>query len=180
LQTEEYARQIHLDYQRAIPTPPRLIEERIRVRMLRHEILTVREPPLDLRVVLDESVLLRKVGGDRLMYAQLQHLAGVAGLPNVDLRILPLAVGGTPLNDSFGLMSFGVPAPAGGDTVLHDVVWVESVKSQIYVEGETDTYNFGRVFRALQDAALPPAESKRLIQETAERVWHINPTDGPQ
>lgn len=47
LQTEEYARQIHLDFQRAIPTPPGIIEQRIQVRMLRQKILTAREPPLD-------------------------------------------------------------------------------------------------------------------------------------
>jgi hypothetical protein len=38
-------------------------------------------------------------------------------------------------------MSFGVPDAGDGARVLRDVVWVESVKSQIYVEGETETYN---------------------------------------
>jgi hypothetical protein len=37
LQTEEYARQIHLSFQRAVPTPPGLIEQRIQVRMARQE-----------------------------------------------------------------------------------------------------------------------------------------------
>lgn len=55
--------------------------------------------------------------------------------------------------------------------MLHDVVWVESVKSQIYVEGETDIYNFSLVFKGLREAALPPDDSKRLILETAERTW---------
>jgi transcriptional regulator with XRE-family HTH domain len=180
LQTEEYARQIHLDYQRAIPTPPGIIDRRIRVRMLRQEILTAREPPLDLDVVLDEAVILRKIGGGDLMYRQLQHIVEVADLPNIDLRILPLAGEGTPLADSFGVLSFGGSEAGDGAKVLQDVVWVESVKSQIYVGGEADTYNFSLVFKGLQEAALPPADSKRFIQETAERMWQSTPTDGPQ
>jgi hypothetical protein len=51
------------------------------------------------------------------------------------------------------------------------MVWVESVKSQIYVGGETETYNFSLVFNGLQNAALSPADSKRLIRKTAERMW---------
>jgi hypothetical protein len=180
LQTEEYARQIHLDFQRAIPTPPGIIEQRIQVRMRRQEILTSREPPLDLCVVLDEAVILRRMGGSDLMYRQLQHLVGVSNLPNVDLRILPLAAGSRPLTDSFGVLSFGAPDAGDGARVLHDVVWVESVKSQIYVDGETDTYNFSLVFRALREAALPQAESKRFILEAAERMWQTIPTDRPQ
>jgi hypothetical protein len=180
LQTEEYARQIHLDYQSAIPTPPGIIERRIRVRLRRQELLTSREPPLALGAVLDEAVILRKVGSSDLMYRQLLHLVEVADLPNVDLRILPLASGGVRLTDSFGLLSFGAPEAGGGASLLEDVVWVESVKSQIYVGGETETYNFSLVFHGLQNAALPPVDSKRLIRETAERMWQSIPKDGPQ
>jgi transcriptional regulator with XRE-family HTH domain len=180
LQTEEYARQIHLDYQSAIPTPPGIIERRIRVRLHRQELLTTREPPLDLSAVLDEAVILRKVGSGELMYRQLQHLVEVADLPNVDLRILPLASGGVRLTDSFGVLSFGRLEVGDSASVLEDVVWVESVKSQIYVGGETETYNFSLVFNGLQNAALPPADSKRFIRETAERMWQSIPKDGPQ
>lgn len=180
LQTEEYARQIHLSFQRAVPTPPGLIEQRIKVRMARQKVLTSREPPLDFAVVIDEAVILRKIGSGGLMRRQLQHLVEVADLANVDLRVLPLAAEGTPLTDSFGIVSFGAREAGDGARVLHNVVWVESVKSQIYVEGETDTYNFSLVFRALQEAALPQADSKRFILETAERMWETIPTDGPQ
>jgi len=180
LQTEEYARQIHLDFQSAIPTPPRIIERRIQVRLQRQQLLTSREPPLDLRAVLDEAVILRKVGSSDLMDRQLRHLVTVAQLPNVDLRILPLASGGVRLTDSFGVLSFGAPAAGGGASVLQDVVWVESVKSQIYVGGETETYNFGLVFNGLQNAALPPADSAQFILKTAERMWQSIPKDGPQ
>ena len=171
LQTEEYARQIHLSFQRAVPTPPGVIQQRIHVRMARQKVLTSREPPLDFSAVLDEAVILRKMGSGELMYRQLQHLVEMADLPNVDLRILPLASGPTPVNDSFIVYSFGASAPADGTSMLHNVVWVENVKSQFYVDDETDTYNFSLVFKSLQEAALPSADSKRFILGTAERIW---------
>lgn len=171
LQTEEYARQIHRGYQSAVPTPPGVIERRIRVRMIRQEVLTSRQPPLDLATVLDEAVILRKMGESGLMYRQLQHLAKMADLPNVDLRILPLASAAMPISDSFAVFSFGTSQLPEGTSMLHDVVWVESVKSQIFVEGETDIYNFSLVFKSLQEGALPPADSKSFILDTAERMW---------
>ena len=55
------------------------------------------------RVVLDEAVILRKIGSSDLMYGQLLHLVEVADLPNVELRILPLSrVEACALTDSFG------------------------------------------------------------------------------
>jgi transcriptional regulator with XRE-family HTH domain len=180
LQIEEYARQIHLSFQRAIPTPPGIIEKRIQVRMRRQEILTTREPPLRFSVVLDEAVILRKMGSGELMYRQLEHLVEVAELPNIDLRVLPLSGGGAPLADSFGILSFGAPEAGEGASMLHDVVWVESVKSQMYVADEQDVYNFSLVFDGLQESALPPADSKRFILETAERMWQKIPTDRPR
>jgi hypothetical protein len=171
LQTEEYARQIHLGFQSAVPTPPGVIERRIRVRMIRQEILTSRQPPLDLSVVLDEAVILRKMGSKDLMYRQLQHLVEVADLPNVDLRILPLSSEITPINDSFIVFSFGVSQLDQGGSMLHDVVYSESVKSQIFVDGEADTYNFSLVFKGLREAALPTEDSKSFILDIAERMW---------
>ena len=45
----------------------------MQLRMRRQEVLD-REPPLELAVVLDESVLRRRVGDESVMYEQLQRL----------------------------------------------------------------------------------------------------------
>ena len=89
LQTEAYARQVHIGYQAVVPIAPGIIDTRERVRMIRQEVLT-RDSPLKLSVVLDESVFLRPIGESPLMHAQLQHLLQMADLPNVELRVLPL------------------------------------------------------------------------------------------
>ncbi len=171
LQTEDYARQVYAAYQDVVPTmSPGVVERRVRVRMIRQEVLT-REDPLELSVVVDESVLLRRMGRREIMYAQLHHLAKAADLPNVELRVLPLG-NDKPLvmADSFVIFRFRKnSSPETG--VLHDVVSTESLKSELYVEGETDTHLYRLVFQSLVKASLSPAESQRLIQRTAERVW---------
>ena len=67
LQTEEYARAIHTAHQQVVLDPPGLFERRTAVRMIRQQVLTSRNPPLELSVVIDEAVLLRKVGNRAVM-----------------------------------------------------------------------------------------------------------------
>ena len=113
LQTEEYARAIHTAHQQVVLTPPPgVFERRVTVRMIRQEVLVTRNPPLELSAVIDESVLLRKVGSREVMSAQLRHLAEMAQLPNIDLRILPLESETSLKADSFVVFGF---SSRGGD-----------------------------------------------------------------
>jgi uncharacterized protein DUF5753 len=128
-----------------------------------------REPPLELSVVLDESVLLRRIGDYAVMRAQLQHLVQMANLPNIELRVLPLSNERKLAANSFTLIGFN---PTGEPGRLHDVLSTEStVKSDFYVEGETDTYLHRLLFQALVEASCSPSESRELIRQTIERVW---------
>jgi transcriptional regulator with XRE-family HTH domain len=170
LQTEDYARRLNAGYQSVIPTPPSILDRLVRVRMIRQELLT-RDPPLRLSVVIDEAVLLRKIGDRGLMHAQLEHLAAVADLPNVELRIMPLSSRETPLvADSFAILSFGRQATDEADK-LADVVSTENVASESYVVGETDTYLYRLVFQGLLNASLSPADSQHLIRRTTDELW---------
>lgn len=168
LQTQEYAREVQANFQRVLPIPPGFVERRVRVRMIRQEVLTTRIPPLELSVVLDESALLRQIGGPGLMRAQLLHLAGKSELPNVKLRILPLRNGGLLPPAPFQVFGFH----ADDETAkLGDVVSMEGLTDNLQVEGETDTYIYRLIFAKLVEASLPPEESRHLILQTAERRW---------
>jgi transcriptional regulator with XRE-family HTH domain len=170
LQTEDYARQVYAGYQHVVPTTsPGVVERRVRVRMKRQEVLA-RDPPLQLSVVIDESVLLRRMGAREIMRAQLERLAAAAELGNVDLRVLPLNNENSLVADSFVIFGFGTNS-VDDSVLLHDVVSTEGVKSETYVEGETDTHLYRLVFQGLVKASLPPCESLRLIRRTAEDVW---------
>ena len=168
LQTRDYARAVHSAHQQAILKRPGVFDRRVAVRMIRQDVLTVRTPPLELSVVLDESVLLRKVGSREVMAGQLRHLAEMARLPNVDLRILPLERETSLMADSF--IAFGF-SPEHETSKLGDVVTTESAEIQLYIEGESDTYIFRLFFDAFVAASLSPDDSRELILETVRRVW---------
>ena len=85
---------------------PGVFERRVAVRMIRQQVLTTRNPPLELSAVIDESVLLRKVGSREVMFEQLLHLAEMSRLPNVELRILPLESETSLMADSFVVFGF--------------------------------------------------------------------------
>jgi transcriptional regulator with XRE-family HTH domain len=165
LQTEAYARQVISSYSRIEPNAPGLIGRRVRVRMRRQQVLD--REGLQLSIILDESVLKRRIGSDTVMYEQLQHLAQEADRPNLTLRILPLDAQHTVVGESFVIFGFGEDS----DAMLQDVVTTEQMRSDITVEGERDTYLHRVAFQAISEAALDPAASKALILETAGSHW---------
>lgn len=170
LQTEDYARQLIAAYKTVVPTTPPSVSDRfLRARMLRQERLT-REPVLHLSVVMDEAVLLRRVGDRSVMRAQLQRLADVVDLPNVNVRVLPLNREIALLAGTFVIMSFGSRAIAGTAS-LGDVVSTENLNTELYIEGEVDTHLYRLFYQALEKASLAPAESRNLILTTIDRAW---------
>ena len=64
-------------------------EHEVNHRLERQQILDRPEPPT-LVALLDESILLRKVGGAKVMYDQLLHLAQMAERPNIWIHVIPL------------------------------------------------------------------------------------------
>jgi hypothetical protein len=170
LQTEDYARTLTAAYGTfASTTPPSVFERFVQARMLRQQRLT-QEPVLRLSVILDEAVLMRRVGDHRLMHAQLEHLTEVADLPNVDLRILPLDRDVALLAGTFTIMSFGSPELPEGSR-LGDVASTENLNTELYIEGETDTYLYHLFFEAVSKVSLPSSQSRELILATMEHQW---------
>ena len=102
------------------------------------------------------------------MYAQLQRLAEIAELPNVRIQILPLKAIHRLAVDSFSIFQFG----SAHETVLHDVVGLEHLSDELYVEGDTDTHQFRLAFEHLSEECLSRSESRDLILTTSSEVWH--------
>jgi hypothetical protein len=167
LQTEAYARAVHAAHQKVVLMPPGVFERRVAVRMIRQQVLTVRNPPLELSAVVDESVLLRRVGSEKVMSGQLLHLVEMSQLPNVDLRVLTLQSETSLKADSFLVFGFS----SDDESVrLGDVVSNEAVTDELRIEGETDTYEYRLIFNAFAEAALSPEDSRDLILEKAQ-LW---------
>ncbi len=166
LQSEAYARHIIGSYSRVEPVAPRMIGRLVRVRMQRQEVLE--REGVDVSVVLDESILHRRIGDRSVMHEQLMQLAAKADKPNITIRVLPLDSQHTVFGESFVIFGFETD---DDDPMLQDVVSTEHLRSGFTVEGERDTYLHRIAFQMLAEASLDPEKSRSLIEETAESHW---------
>jgi transcriptional regulator with XRE-family HTH domain len=161
LQTEDYAREIIRST--LLISPPGEIDRRVRVRMSRQRVLDG-DHPVRLSVILDEAALHRMVGGTEVMGAQLRHLVQAAGRPNIDLRVLPAAAGAHPaVMGEFTILRFP-------EIVAPDVVYLENMTSNLYVEREAEVFRHSIAYERLNALALEAADSVALIAEIAEAL----------
>jgi transcriptional regulator with XRE-family HTH domain len=166
LQTPEYARAVRELWHRMFPRPPAEIDRWVEVRLLRQQVLT-RDPPLQLSVVMDESVLRRRFGDGAVMRHQLEHLSDTAGLPNVEIRIYPLDRDRPSLPvGAFSYMQF----PQVHDVPLHDIVSIENLEGNYDLEDENETFKYRVAFEYLVTESLDPAASRALIASTARAL----------
>jgi transcriptional regulator with XRE-family HTH domain len=154
LQTADYARAI---VQAAVPKwMPKIVEQRVLGRMTRQQLLRMQAAP-HFDAVVDESVLHRVVGSRAVMLAQLERLLELSELPNVTLRVMPYDAGALPAgNNKFIILSFaslGVP----------DMVFIEGLHDDLYVEDPGDVEIYRSTFRALVELAASPYETREII-----------------
>jgi transcriptional regulator with XRE-family HTH domain len=161
LQTERYAREVIRSG--LLIAPPGEVERRVQVKMTRQRVLTS-DNPLQMAVVIDEATVLRTIGGPEVMREQLGHLTAMAARPNITVQVLPLNASAHPaLNGEFTILAFP-------DLVAPDVVYLENMTSDLYVEREGDVYRYGLAFDRLRELALTPEKSAELIAGRADSM----------
>jgi transcriptional regulator with XRE-family HTH domain len=166
LQTAEYAAAVMEGWQVMFALPPAETERRVRARLIRQQLLT-KDPPLELAVVMDESVLHRKFGGKSVMRQQLDQLIELSHLPSIKLRVLRLAE-----NHPIGCGSFyGLRFPQVHEVSLPDTVAVEHLLGTYYVRDEEHTHKFWVTFKELMAESLDAAASRSLIAQTSHERW---------
>jgi transcriptional regulator with XRE-family HTH domain len=163
LQTEDYARAVMLGWHSMFTEPPSEVDRRVEARRLRQQALQ-RDPPLQLSVVMDESVLHRKLGEASVMRAQLQHIVEVSRLPNIRVRVLPLKTHPPVTTGAFTYVKF----PQLHDVPLSDTVTFEHLTGTDQVDGQDDAYRYAVAFRALEENSLGLDESREIVGAAAE------------
>lgn len=158
LQTSDYARAI---FQAGpIQEIPEEMDRKVRLRLARQAVLTSDKPP-ELRVVLDEAVLRRAMGGPETMRAQLNHLLEMTKLRNVEIYVLPFAVGVHPgINGSFAILEFSPDDPR--------LVYVDTLAGAVYPDKPREIGLYGMAFEQLCGAALNLPDSERLIRSVGK------------
>jgi transcriptional regulator with XRE-family HTH domain len=155
LQTEDYARAVIAGAAPRMPADQ--VEKRVMVRAKRQELLTRETNQVRLWAVLDEAALLRRVGGPKVMRAQLQYLLEIAERPNVTLQVTPFEAGAhAGVLGPFTILEF----PAATEP---DVVAIETLVGNLFVEKAEEVEPHVEAFRDLHGDALSEADSLRMI-----------------
>ncbi|MEU8110855.1 helix-turn-helix transcriptional regulator [Micromonospora sp. NPDC048947] len=149
-------------------------ERAVQVRLQRQALLVRRLPPAPhLESVLSEAVLRRTVGGPNVMTAQLDHLLRVSELPNVSVRVLPLAAGPHPGAVAGTVMILDFPPTKGGRAAPEpSVVYSESLTGALYLDKPDELAAHERVWAGLDAMALGEAESKDMIKRISGEMRH--------
>ena len=155
LQTEAYA---HAVVRGVLPeASDDDVDQRVQARLERQGLLA-KPDPLRLWAIIDEAALRRTVGGSKVMREQLRHLVEIGAAPHVTLQVIPYAAGAHPgMPGSFVVMSFADPADP-------EIVYLDSMAGDLFLETQADVTRFGGVFDHLRAAALSPQDSRTFIE----------------
>ncbi|RDI42666.1 helix-turn-helix domain-containing protein [Nocardia mexicana] len=165
LQTPDYARTliraVHPD------EPDSEIARRVDLRMRRRALITRKARPVVMAMILDESALIRTIGGRRTMGAQLRHVADMGTRPNIEIRILPHTAG-VPLGDltgPFNILDF--EEKTGSIPIEPPIVYVESYTGAMYFEDGDAVGRYHAAHATLWRVALNAQESRDLLRRVA-------------
>ena len=157
LQTADYARAIIKAI--APKINPEIHEQRVEVRLRRQQLLDQENRPR-YRVLLDEAVLHRPVGGSTVMVAQLERVLEAERQGLATVHVIPFDVGAHAAQDSnFVLLEFDE------ESNLSPVVFVEGLQGNQYLERKADITRYREALEHLRDSALSPRNSIQRIAE---------------
>ncbi|MEV3963680.1 helix-turn-helix transcriptional regulator [Nocardia sp. NPDC050193] len=163
------------DYARVIErlTLPDETEEawdrRVQFKTKRQALITRKTKPIDVDLIVHESVLRTVVGSAKVMRAQLNHLANMPA--NVTVSVLPFTAGfptGVPTGP-FIILDFG--RDVRGRENSPTVVYIESSAGDVYLERAKDVSRYRQTYEIIRQSSLDVAASKRLIRQIAAREY---------
>jgi transcriptional regulator with XRE-family HTH domain len=160
LQTEDYARAILA----ASPGGKRDdLDDQVGARMDRQAAALARAHAPQLWSVVDEGVLLRCIGGAKVMHDQLVHLADVAENPQTTIQVIPASAGA-----HAGLLGGFIIADLDGAASM---VYLETAAEGQIADSPAIVAHAMLRFDALRSEALPRAASRDLIMKVASERW---------
>lgn len=161
LQTEDYAREV---IKKVAPKmDPDIYRQRVEARMRRQEVLERDNRPR-YRVLLDESVLRRPVGGPALMAAQIRKILQAEREGKASIQIIPFDFGVLAAEDSnFVLLEFD------DTTSISPTVFVEGLTRNQYLENSADVVRYKEAIDYLRYSALNARDSVEYITEMLKR-----------
>jgi transcriptional regulator with XRE-family HTH domain len=159
LQTADYARAIIKAI--APKMDPEILQQRIEARMRRQQLLDGSNRPR-YRVLLDEAMLHRPVGGPELMADQLDKVLEAARQDKVTVQVIPFVAGAHAASDGyFILLEFD-------DQNLSPVVFLEGLTGIHFRERKDEIARYREAIEYLRDSASSTRDSLSLIIKASE------------
>ncbi len=138
-----------------------VLEQQVKARIERRELLEGMDAP-PFRVILSETVLRTAPSDKQVWREQLEYLVAVAERPKVTVHVLPFGAGLHGL-DATTVMFLRL---ADG----HTVAYVENASRGELMEENAEVEHLQRVYDAVRDLALSPAESRKFILRVLEEA----------
>ncbi|MCX2733225.1 helix-turn-helix transcriptional regulator [Saccharopolyspora sp. NFXS83] len=126
----------------------------ISVRQVRQGILSSSDPTT-LRCLIDESALIRPIGGPRVMAEQLRRIVAAGREPNISVQVLPLELGAhAGLAGTFVLLEF---------VKSRDVIYLEARSSGAFIDEPDDVALFTDAVARVEQLAFSPTGSAEIL-----------------
>jgi transcriptional regulator with XRE-family HTH domain len=157
LQTQQYASTVISEYRGDFSS--KTIQTRLEIRMSRQKLLEQRDPPR-LHFILDEAVIQRVIGDERIRAEQIKKLIDMAGKPTVTIEIVPFTAGlHRGLGENFVLLEFR-------DTAGDDVLYFENARDSLFSHDDTEEVVLYReMFEDLRKISLGVKRSLAYLTE---------------
>ena len=156
LQTRDYARTIlRLGFPNESPEE---IERRVELRVRRQELLDKPNAPT-VWAILDETVLLRPVGGAKVMRHQIERVIDAISNDKVRIQIMRFSAGPHP--GAFGPFHYF----RFGFSELPDIVYTESLTGSAYVDQRVDVEAYLEVLDRMSVQAAPVEQTRAILEE---------------
>jgi transcriptional regulator with XRE-family HTH domain len=170
MQTEDYARALFREG--GLEEPVR-IEECVRIRMIRRDILTKINPP-QCTFHVHENALRAPVGGPQVMSEQMLQMLFLGTRPQCSIRVIPVSAGARGMSaGSFQI--FGYPEGPSVVSLQHET-------TSEFLEDRKDLLGYRTVLKRLASVALDDAQSREFISRMAsdyERQGAAEHADSP-
>lgn len=160
LQTEDYARAVMTHGRPEYADDD--VERRVALRRRRQRILARPDAPR-FWAILDESVLLRPVGGRSVQRAQIQALLEATALPHISVQVLTFERNTNAAEGPFSMLRFP-------EQELPTIVYVEHLTGALYLDRLDEVEVYGRVLDSLAVDAETPDNTRQILSKMLTQI----------
>jgi hypothetical protein len=155
LQTEEYAYEV---YRKIWKRNEEDLTKLIDARLERQQLLEGSEG-LDFHFLLDEAILRRPIGTEKLMRQQAEKILELNSRHRIKIQLVPLAIGLHPgIRGPFIMLEF--------DDAQDDVLYLETPRAEFFSRDEpATTAEYRLIFSELEQVALSDQEMLERVEE---------------